>query len=403
MLNRILINILSAVIYLVCSAFFLMIFNCDIFFFLTWSLPLTVGIAISGQRLIYFCKNSKGGNRLLIILIIASVISIIWLYAFFSLWDSQQDMFKMPLIFLFIVCSFIQLVFIDRVQKKLSEEITFKQNMLRILMNPILIISVFFILFFQNKRYEKRQSEIAYQKSIQPLQNYFSTFQIKQIQDHIKNFDYIVTAHDLHVVYSNIDLIYSSLADSLTVQQGRHPDSIQDYEPINKIVSGIHFEHYEGDAVLINPDLVAFKSMAKTTAEKCDDTFIEIMQLTYGDEKFFAKPKWLNQVNDYASSSLLGDGIELEILGKIQKALLADKEFGKELNDLRDIILYDILQARCYEYDSPKIVTEINKIMESITFSEEEKIKINARIKEFQNHSNDIQLGCAEKQCKCGG
>ena len=122
MLNRILINILSAVIYLVCSAFFLMIFNCDIFFFLTWSLPLTVGIAISGQRLIYFCKNSKGGNRLLIILIIASVISIIWLYAFFSLWDSQQDMFKMPLIFLFIVCSFIQLVFIDRVKKKLSEE-----------------------------------------------------------------------------------------------------------------------------------------------------------------------------------------------------------------------------------------------------------------------------------------
>lgn len=403
MLKRILISILSAVIHLACSAFFLMVFNCDTFFFMVWSLPLTIGIAISGKRLIYFFINTTGLMRHFIILILASIISVLWLYAFFALWDTENRMFDLPIIFLFVLCSFIQLIFLDRVQKKLPEGITFWKNAGMILINPILIICLVITGMYQVKKYENRQFAIKDALRLQPLENYFSHTQINQITEHLKRVEYIVTAHDLHLVYSNIDTIYSGLADSLTAQQSRNLDSIQDYEPINKIVSGIHFEHYEGDAVLINPDLASFKIVAKMTSEKCDDAFIDIMQLTYGEEKFFSMLKWINQTSDYAGASLLGDGIELEILNKIQIALLADKEFSKELNDIRDIIIYDILQEKCYEYDSHKIVSEINNIMELITFSEEEKTKINARIKQFEIPSKDIQLGCVEKICKCGG
>jgi hypothetical protein len=234
------------------------------------------------------------------------------------------------------------------------------------------------------------------------LQTYFNQRQIDQLEEYEKAFRNIKTAQDLHCAYRKIDFIYDGLADTLTAKQQRAGDSILDFDRIGSIVKGISFTHYEGSPVLINPELAAFKRAAEITPEKCDDDFIAIMIAIYREESF-VYPKWIKQTADYErGSSLLGDNIGLNILLQIQAALSSSKEFEPELNELREIILGDILDGFCYEYDSPKIIAEINRTTTAIKLSEEEKAKINARLLEFKHPSNGLQLGCRNKDCNCG-
>jgi hypothetical protein len=235
------------------------------------------------------------------------------------------------------------------------------------------------------------------------LEVYFSPQQVGQIKDYLTGFGHIKTARDLHSVFQTIDKIYNGLADSLSARQGRFGDSILNLDPINRLVTGIHFEHYEGSAMLVNPELAIFKRIAESTPEKCDDDFIAIMLATYGSEKYYVFPKWIKQTWDYGGPSLLGDEIELNILNQIQTTLSSNREFEKELNDVRGIILYDIFNAACYENDSPKIIAELNKVMATIKLTEEEKSQLKNRIEEFKNPPKELRTGCAKKECNCGG
>jgi len=66
------------------------------------------------------------------------------------------------------------------------------------------------------------------------------------------------------------------------------------------------------------------------------------------------------------------------------------------------MIFYAIFNARCYVYDSPKIVAELNKIAATITLSTEEKGKLNKRIEEFKNAPKELLINCEIKDCDCG-
>jgi hypothetical protein len=272
----------------------------------------------------------------------------------------------------------------------------------------VLILSISEVAFAakgpQTERSNSSQDSIIIDRTGRhQLEVYFSRRQIDQLEEYEKTFRNIKTAHDLHRAYCKIDSIYDGLADTLTAKQQRAGDSILDFDRIGAIVSGINFAHYEGSSVLINPELVTFKRAAEMTPEKCDDDFIAIMISTYGPEKFFSLPRWINQTWDYGGTSLLGEGIDLSILTQIQKALASSKEFEPELKEIRSTILSDILSAKCYEYDSSKILAEVNKIILNIKFSEEEKIKLNERLEELKNPTKEFQMNCAKKECKCGG
>lgn len=102
-------------------------------------------------------------------------------------------------------------------------------------------------------------------------------------------------------------------------------------------------------------------------------------------------------------SSLLGNETELNILNKIQTALTSNKEFEIELNEIKKDILSDIINWGCYNYNSQKIISEINKILASIKLTEEEKNMLKKRIEEIKNPPQDLCIDHEHKKCYSGG
>ncbi len=233
------------------------------------------------------------------------------------------------------------------------------------------------------------------------LETYFNKNQLDQIQKYVTDYKNIKTAHDLHTVYLEIVQMSRNLEDTLSAKQEKTVGWNLEFSWMDTIISGLSFNRYEGTAVSIKPKLQIFKSIAKSTPEKCDDDFIEIIISTYGEEYFF--PKWIHQTWDYGGTSLLGDETELNILIKIQTTLSSNKEFEMELNKIKQDILSDIVGSGWYNYNSQKIIAEINKILAYIKLTEEEKNRLMKRIEEFKNPPQNLHIDCEHKECKCGG
>jgi len=108
------------------------------------------------------------------------------------------------------------------------------------------------------------------------LETYFNKTQINQINDYLKDYKNIKTAHDLHKVYQKIIEISGSLADSLEVKVEATEDWSLDYDLLDTLIPGINFAGYEGTAVIVSPNLSIFIDLAESTPEKSDDDFFEI-------------------------------------------------------------------------------------------------------------------------------
>ena len=258
-------------------------------------------------------------------------------------------------------------------------------------MKRIILIILFYICFAFSSANAQEQNK---------LETYFNKNQINQINDYLKGFKNIKTAHDLHRVYQKIIEISGSLADSLEVKVQSTEDWSLDYDLLDTIVPGISFAGYEGTAVIVSPNLSIFIDLAESTPEKSDDDFFEILFSVYGEDFF---PAWIEQTSDYSGVSLLGDDIELNTLKKIQNSLIIDKEFEPELNKLKKDIINDITHGNCYNYNSQKIIAEINKIITSIKLTEVETKMLKKRIDEFKNPAKGLKIDCENNDCDCGG
>ncbi len=232
------------------------------------------------------------------------------------------------------------------------------------------------------------------------LETFFSKKQINQIREYLIAFNSIKNAQDFHYAYQKIDQLSRNLEDSLSAKQEKTENWSLDFKWIDTIVSGVSFSPYEGTSVRIYPKLSVYKRLAESTPEKCDDDFIDIINLIYGEA--YLMPKWIKQTSDYGGTSLLGDGTELNILTKIQTVLASSKEFETDLNDIKKSILSDITDGVCYNYTSQKIITEINKILATVKLDETDKKSLKERIETFKKSSEDLNLDCEHKECNCG-
>ncbi|MDB9835609.1 hypothetical protein OAC51_01760 [Flavobacteriaceae bacterium] len=86
----------------------------DTFAYLFWTIPLSIGIAFFGKSLLNLFPIKNKILRLLMILIIAVIISFGWVYGVYFIIGPWINAFSIPVLHLWVIGLFFQLIFIDR-------------------------------------------------------------------------------------------------------------------------------------------------------------------------------------------------------------------------------------------------------------------------------------------------
>jgi hypothetical protein len=86
----------------------------DTYAFLFWTVPLAIGISLSGPSFLNAFKPTNFVVRLIFIIVIAVLISFGWLWVVYLILGPWSNTFSFPIFYLWIPGIFIQLLFLDR-------------------------------------------------------------------------------------------------------------------------------------------------------------------------------------------------------------------------------------------------------------------------------------------------
>src|ERR1700757_5138297 len=75
----------------------------DIYAFFFWTLPLVIGLSISGQTILNLYKTKLFIFRLLLILLTAALISFGWIYFVYLILGPWINSFSFPIFYLWII------------------------------------------------------------------------------------------------------------------------------------------------------------------------------------------------------------------------------------------------------------------------------------------------------------
>ena len=118
----------------------------DTYALIIWTTPLALVIAVSGDSILNIIKTSIRFYRVLLILISAFVFSLAWFYIVALFWGDWHLPFNVPMFYLWIVGSCVQLLFLDRYLPKQTEKINLWKLLFRLIVLPLTIIAVLYIL-----------------------------------------------------------------------------------------------------------------------------------------------------------------------------------------------------------------------------------------------------------------
>jgi len=158
----------------------------------------------------------------------------------------------------------------------------------------------------------------------------------------------------------------------------------------------------EGTMYYLFNDYSRFKNKAVTTTGSEDDAMAELLFASFAVdsiEHFF--PAWFLQTWDYGGASLLGQGIHLDLLDKME-GINKSKLFQKETNDLRDRLINDI-SGQHVEYWEPqqRILDELDRILDQDfqQLTKEDVITLETRRKLFEDpKANKIKVNLRSGQ-----
>lgn len=114
----------------------------DTYSFVFWTIPFAVAISISGEAFLSLFRKANFLSGILFIIIISIIIAVVWTYCTALVLGPWIGAFSFPILYLWIVGGFIQLLFLNwRLPKPL------KVQYLKLLYFPLGLISVLIILF----------------------------------------------------------------------------------------------------------------------------------------------------------------------------------------------------------------------------------------------------------------
>lgn len=240
------------------------------------------------------------------------------------------------------------------------------------------------------------------------LKKLFSPAQVTRIKNYKTSFENAKSAQDFEKVYGEAIKLKNDLYDTMNKKYEeiqRKTNTFvpkEDFEWINSFIPAMEITSVaEGTQLDLVANYNAFKTLAKKTPQKEDDLFINIMLDAYdGYGDFYTK--WFTQTWDYGGYTNLGVGKHTQVLLAIDKFLSQNTLFKKELGELRDKALKDILNENNFGEPKEKVIKEINGIIKNIKLSESEKNKLKNRIIQLNSKKGTLQFDCKKKTCVYG-
>ena len=114
----------------------------DTYAFIFWTIPLAIGLSISGQTILGIFRTRIFLVRLLLILLIAGLISFGWVYFVYLILGPWINTFSFPIFYLWIIGNTTQLLFLDWRLLKQTENPKTSKIILRLLSFPLILIIV---------------------------------------------------------------------------------------------------------------------------------------------------------------------------------------------------------------------------------------------------------------------
>ncbi|MFK7928452.1 MAG: hypothetical protein AB8H79_09685 [Myxococcota bacterium] len=145
----------------------------------------------------------------------------------------------------------------------------------------------------------------------------------------------------------------------------------------------------EGMALVFDLDADGWAAKAASTPEPEDDAFFAMMKAGYGSARPMGWAAWDQRTWDYGGCSGLGSGVVLDVLTKVDAANAAGDLFKAEIAEMRRLALLSVLEdhpefPRCSvdtlePMDDAKIAAEVQGILDTVTLTDDETSKVNAR------------------------
>ncbi len=112
----------------------------DIYPLLFWTIPLSTGLVVSGKNILTLFRTQNRILRLLLIILTAILIPFAFVYLVSMFLGSWINAFSLPIFHLWIVGTFVQLLFLDLFLLKITKKIKPIKTLLKIVILPITII-----------------------------------------------------------------------------------------------------------------------------------------------------------------------------------------------------------------------------------------------------------------------
>lgn len=114
----------------------------DTYAFVFWTVPLAIGLSVTGKTIINLFRTSSFLLRLLFIIVIAGLLSFGWAYCVALVLGPWIGAFSIPILYLWVGGSILQLLFLDWRLPKQTEELKPAKVILGLLSFPLTLIVV---------------------------------------------------------------------------------------------------------------------------------------------------------------------------------------------------------------------------------------------------------------------
>ena len=169
---------------------------------------------------------------------------------------------------------------------------------------------------------------------------------------------------DFAKLYRSADSLRNQLDEWLSLRST--PDlegKLPNYYWLNKAIPGQEVLLVaEGTVYAMFFNYGYWAELSKRTKGTRDDNFSAFCITLFPDSIEYYYPAWYLQTWDYGGTSLLGKGIHLDILTKMDK-LYQDKLFIPEVQQYKVSIMDDMLQSEFYELGVKEVCTELEQII----------------------------------------
>lgn len=119
----------------------------DLSSYIYWTLPIAVGLSISGETILELFKSKNVVLRLFLIIVIAAIISFGWVFCLYLIIGPWINAFSVPVFYLWIIGSVFQLFFLDLFVSKPTEQLKSSQITIRLLGFPLSVVVTVLLLF----------------------------------------------------------------------------------------------------------------------------------------------------------------------------------------------------------------------------------------------------------------